>query len=127
MVNLRSGERILRFERGDLKPSPRMFRALADVLTVDPVDLLALPNGVDLVALRLMSGFSPEQVAQAAHVSLRSYREWESGLEIPLKDERILSGLAEKLRVPMAEVARALTAHQVEPRESDRSSLTHTS
>jgi transcriptional regulator with XRE-family HTH domain len=74
-----------------------LILALAEALTVEPLPLLVLPNGVDLKALRLASGLSAAELAQAAHVSLRSDVRWEPGENQPLDNDRILSALAQAL------------------------------
>jgi transcriptional regulator with XRE-family HTH domain len=107
-VHLRLGERILLLEEGSGEPTPRLIMALAHALTVGPMQLLILPNGVDLKALRLSSGLSAAQLAQAAHVSERSYRRWESGEDLPLDNDRILCGLARSLDASPSQILRAL-------------------
>ena len=85
-----------------------MILALAEALTVEPMQLLLLPNGVDLEALRLVSGLSAADVAQSAHVSLRSYLDWEAGHWLPLANSRILAALGCRLDVSTAEIVKAL-------------------
>ncbi len=99
-VGLGPGERILKLEQGATEPHPRLIVMLAEVLAVEPLQLLLLPNGVDLQALRLIVGRSAADLASSVHVSLRSYLRWESGQDLPLRDGRILATLARELRVP---------------------------
>jgi transcriptional regulator with XRE-family HTH domain len=108
MVHIPRGERILGFERGVNETNPRMILALAEALTVEPMQLLFLPNGVDLEALRIASGLSAAEMARSAHVSLRSYLRWESGHNLPLDNERILSALALRLGISSAQIMNAL-------------------
>jgi transcriptional regulator with XRE-family HTH domain len=118
MVHIRTGERILDFERGAREPNPRMIVALAEALTREPMQLLLLPNGVDLEALRLVSGLSAADVATSAHVSLGSYLQWEAGHSLPLANERILSALARRLKVSTVEIVDALKRGEIASRES---------
>lgn len=108
MVHISAGERILDFERGANEPNPRILLALAEALTVEPMQLLLLPNGVDLKALRLTRGLSAANLAESAHVSLRKYIEWEAGYNLPLDNQRILSALARKFGVSRTEIVNAL-------------------
>jgi len=57
----------------------RLIRQLAAVLGVTPLEFLALPNGVDLKALRLAVGKTSAVVAAEVHVSPATYLRWESG------------------------------------------------
>jgi hypothetical protein len=68
------GEQILDLERGIDEPNPRLILALAEALTVEPMQLLLLPNGVDLRALRLRTGLSAAELARTAHVSALIHR-----------------------------------------------------
>lgn len=111
MVHVGLEERILRFERGVNEPNPRMIVALAEALGVDPMRLLLLPNGIDLEALRLASGRGAADLAHSVHVSLRAYLNWESGLDLPLEDQRILAALARELGVSTAQIVTALRCH----------------
>lgn len=108
MAHIRVGERILEFEKGAKEPNPRMILALVEALTIEPTQLLVLPDGVDLEALRLVSGPSAADVAQSAHVSLRSYLDWEDGHGLPLANSRILAALARRLDVSTGEIVNAL-------------------
>lgn len=108
MVHISAGERILDFERGANEPNPRILLALAEALTVEPMQLLLLPNGVDLKALRLTRGLSAANLAESAHVSLRAYIEWEAGHNMPLDNQRVLSALAGKLGVSKTQIGNAL-------------------
>jgi transcriptional regulator with XRE-family HTH domain len=113
IINLRLRERILDIERGIDEPNPRLILALAEGLTVDPIQLLFLPNGVDLRALRLASGLGAAELAQAAHVSVRSYLRWESGENLPLENDRILCALARRLDASSAQILHALHPREV--------------
>jgi len=113
-VRLGAGERILKLERGATEPSPRLIVELAEALAVEPVQLLLLPNGVDLQALRLIAGRSAADLASSVHVSLRSYLQWESGQGPPLRDGRILAALARELHVPTDRIMTAF-AHNAGP------------
>jgi transcriptional regulator with XRE-family HTH domain len=88
--------------------------ALAEALTIEPIQLLVMPNGIDLRALRLASGLSAAELARAAHVSVRSYLRWESGEDLPLDNPRILWALAQRLDASRAQISQALHAREVQ-------------
>ena len=48
LVRIEAGERILGFERGAAEPTARIIVAIAEALGVKPMQLLLLPDGVDL-------------------------------------------------------------------------------
>ncbi|GAC1336358.1 MAG: hypothetical protein NVSMB17_19910 [Candidatus Dormibacteria bacterium] len=108
IVHLDAGERILAFERGTLEPNARIIVALAEALTLEPMQLLLLPNGVDLAALRLASGQGPAEVAQSVRVPLRLYLEWESGGNLPLEDARLGMALTRALSCSTEQIVQAL-------------------
>jgi transcriptional regulator with XRE-family HTH domain len=114
IVNLRLGEQILDLERGISEPNPRLILALAEALTIHPIQLLVMPNGIDLRALRLGSGLGAAEVARAAHVSVRSYLRWESGEDLPMDNPRILWALAQRLDASRAQISQALNAREVQ-------------
>ena len=72
------------------------------------MQLLVLPNGVDLRALRLASGLSTAELAQTAHVSVRSYLRWDSRQNLPLDNDRILCALAGSLDAFPTQIVSAL-------------------
>ena len=72
------------------------------------MDLLSLPNGVDLEALRLASGQGPAKLAQSVRVSLRVYLEWESDRNVPLEDARLGSALTRALNCSTEQLVHAL-------------------
>ncbi len=66
-VRLGPGERILKLERGATGANPRLIVKLADALAVEPLQLLLLPHGIDLQALRLIAGRSAADLASLIH------------------------------------------------------------
>ena len=104
IVDVAGGERVSGWERGVGQPRARIIPGL----DVDPLELLFLPNGVDLRALRLAAGRTAPELAQAVHVSVHSYLRWESGQRLPLQDDRMLGNLSGQLGVPVAAVVEAL-------------------
>ncbi|MDQ6728079.1 MAG: hypothetical protein M3066_18245 [Actinomycetota bacterium] len=110
LVRIDDGERILGFERGAAEPTARIIVAIAEALAVKPMQLLLLPDGADLKALRLASGQSPAEVATSVHVSMRTYLKWESGCGVPLEDDRIRSALTCALSCSTDQMVRALQA-----------------
>lgn len=108
IVDVAGGKRVSGWERGVGQPRARVIPGLAGALDVDPLELLFLPNGVDLRALRLAAGRTAPELAQAVHVSVHSYLRWESGQRLPLQDDRTLGNLSGQLGVPVAQVIEAL-------------------
>jgi transcriptional regulator with XRE-family HTH domain len=108
IVHVAGGERVSGWERGASEPRARIVPDLARALGVDPMELLSLPHGVDLRALRLVSGLSAPELAQAVNVSVHSYLRWESGERLPLHDHKIHQSLAAALAVTTADVLAAL-------------------
>jgi len=47
------------------------------------------------------------RLASSVHVSLRSYLQWESGQDLPLRDGRILAALGRELHVPTDRIVTA--------------------
>ncbi len=81
---------------------------IAEALGIAPVELLVLPAGVDLRALRMMAGRSAPEVATSVNVSVHTYLRWEAGERLPLSDRRILIALSHQLGIPLRDVLDAL-------------------
>jgi len=110
IVDVAGGERVSGWERGVGQPRARIIPDLARALGVDPLELLSLPNGVDLRALRLVAGRTAPELAQAVNVSVHTYLRWEAGQRLPLGDTRTLASLSRQLGVPVERIAKALEA-----------------
>jgi len=108
IVEIAGGDRVSGWERESTQPRARIIPDLARALGVDPLELLSLPNGVDLRALRLVAGRTAPELAQAVHVSVHTYLRWESGQRLPLGDGRTLDTLSGQLGVPVKRVVEAL-------------------
>ena len=110
IVDVAGGERISGWERGENEPRARVIPQLAQALGVDPLELLSLPNGVDLRALRLVTGRTAPELARALNVSLHTYLRWEAGqrLSLPVGDRRILAALSRELGAPAPQILEAL-------------------
>ena len=108
LIDVAGGERIALWERGISEPRARLVPLLASALGVEPLELLEMPNGTDLKALRLASGLTAPEVAAAAHVSLPTYLHWESGRRLPVADQRMLGALGRQLRVARRPLVSAL-------------------
>jgi transcriptional regulator with XRE-family HTH domain len=111
-VGIAGGERVSEWERGVTQPRARLIPQLAGALGVPPKELLSLPAGVDLRALRLIAGRSAPDVATAVNVSVHTYLRWEVGERLPLADRRMLVTLSRVLGAPLAEVRVALARSQ---------------
>ena len=107
-VGVAGGERVSEWERGVAEPRARLVPRLAEALGVSPVELLALPAGVDLRALRMMAGRSAPEVAAGVNVSVHTFLRWEAGERLPLSDRRTLIALSRQLGVPLRDVLAAL-------------------
>jgi transcriptional regulator with XRE-family HTH domain len=101
------GERVSEWERGVRVPAVRLIPAVAAALGVSPLELFAMPNGVDLKALRFASGRTSAEIAAQVHVSPATYMRWESGRQQPPKDPATRRSLARALsvRLPQLEAA----------------------
>jgi len=110
IVDVSGGERVSGWERGVGQPRARIIPDLARALGVDPLELLSLPNGVDLRALRLVAGRTAPELAQAVNVSVHTYLRWEAGQRLPLGDTRTLASLGRQLGVPVERIVEALEA-----------------
>lgn len=108
IVDVAGGERVSGWERGANEPRARIIPELAAALGVDPLDLLDLPNGVDLRALRLVVGRTAPELARAVHVSVHTYLRWEAGLRLPTGQEQILAALCRELGVTKPRLLEAL-------------------
>lgn len=107
IVDIAGGDRVSGWERESTEPRARIIPDLARALGVQPLELLALPNGVDLRALRLVAGRTAPELAQAVHVSVHTYLRWEAGQRLP-GDARTLDTLSGQLGVPVERVVAAL-------------------
>ncbi len=110
MVDIAGGERVSQWERGVRGPAVRLIPAVAAALGVSPLEFLAMPNGVDLKALRLASGQTSSQVAEQLHVSTATYQRWESGRQGAPKDPAVRRSLARALGVPSPQLEAAFEA-----------------
>lgn len=107
-VGIAGGERVSEWERGVAEPRARLVPIIAEALGVSSVELLVLPAGVDLRALRLMAGRSAPEVARSVNVSVHTYLRWEAGERLPLSDRRILIALSRQLGIPLRDLLDAL-------------------
>ncbi len=102
IIDVSGGERVSEWERGVRTPAVRLIPQLAAVLGVTPLEFLALPNGVDLKALRLAVGKTSAEVAAEVHVSPATNLRWESG-RVPVGEgPGLRSRLARALHVSRA-------------------------
>ncbi len=76
IIDVSGGERVSECERGVRAPAVRLIPAVAAALGVTHLEFLALPNGVDLKALRLASGKTSTEIAQQTQVSSATYLRW---------------------------------------------------
>jgi len=110
LVDVAGGERVSEWERGVRGPAVRLIPAVAAALGVSPLEFLAMPNGVDLKALRLVSGKTLRQVADRLHVSTATYLRWESGRQRAPIDRALRRSLARALGVRLTQLEAAVEA-----------------
>ena len=115
MVDVAGGERVSQWERGVRGPAVRLIPAVAAALGVSPLEFLAMPNGVDLRALRLASGNTSSEVAVQLHVSTATYLRWESGRQRAPRDPAVLRSLSRALGVRSAQLEAAFKATTGDP------------
>ena len=108
IIDVSGGERVSEWERGVRSPAVRLIPAVAAALGVAPLDFFAMPNGVDLRALRLASGQTSTEVAAQIHVSPATYLRWESGRHQATRDPAVQRSLARALGVRLAQLQAAL-------------------
>lgn len=109
LIRVAGGERVSRWELGTSEPRPDVLIRLAEVLGVEPADLLTpATQGQSLRRLRTLAGLSARQLADQAHLSLASIQRWEAGRLQNLPTAAALAGLAEALGATPAAVADAL-------------------
>lgn len=109
LIGVAGGERVSRWELGTSEPRPDVLLRLAEVLDVEPADLLTPPtNGQDLRRLRTLAGLSARQLADQAHLSLASIQRWEAGRLQHLPSEPAMALVADAVKATPAAVADAL-------------------
>ena len=83
------------------------------------MEFCAMPNGVDLKALRLASGKTSTEIAQQTQVSSATYLRWESGRSRATPDPAVRRRLAKALsiRLPGLETALEATTRDSSPIE----------
>lgn len=110
IIDVSGGERISEWERGVRTPAVRLIPAVAAALGVTPLEFLAMPNGVDLKALRLASGRTAAEIAAQIHVSSATYLRWESGRQRTTRDAAARRSLAKALGTRLPELEAAIEA-----------------
>jgi len=119
IIDVSGGERVSECERGVRAPAVRLIPAVAAALGATALEFLALPNGVDLKALRLASGKTWAEIAQQNYVSSGTYLRWESGRSRATPDPAVRRSLAKALgiRLPGLEAALEATTRDSSPIE----------
>ena len=119
IIDVSGGERVSECERGVRAPAVRLIPAVAAALGVTPLEFLALPNGVDLKALRLASGKTSREIAEQTQVSSATYLRWESGRSRATPDPAVRRSPAKALgiRLPGLEAALEATTRDSRPIE----------
>ncbi|MGI8946606.1 MAG: helix-turn-helix domain-containing protein [Ornithinimicrobium sp.] len=109
-VGVQGAAAISAWERGVATPRPSTLSRVAEVLGVEPSELLSVDHadGLALRELRVSRGMSLKELAEAANASSSAVRRWESGdfRKMPARD--VVGALARALDVPVARVETAL-------------------
>ncbi|WAX55817.1 helix-turn-helix domain-containing protein [Jatrophihabitans cynanchi] len=102
-------ERISQWERGVEQPQPKLLRAVADVLGVDPLLLMDVDTGArTLRDLRLAAGMSLRDARTAAGLPYTTYYRLENGVGTVPPSRKLLSQVARALGVPVTVVGPAI-------------------
>jgi len=119
IIDVSGGERVSECERGVRAPAVRLIPAVAAALGVTALEFCAMPNGVDLKALRLASGKTSTEIAEQTQVSSATYLRWESGRSRATPDPAVRRSLAKALgiRLPGLEAALEATTRDSSPIE----------
>jgi transcriptional regulator with XRE-family HTH domain len=108
-LDVAGGEAVARWERGASEPKPATLRRLAQLLEVNPGDLLRLDGGkIDLRYLRLAAGLDSAAVAEQLHVTMNTYLRWERGAWSVMPGDAVVAGLATAFGVEHDAVTSAL-------------------
>lgn len=102
-------ERISQWERGLEQPQPKLLRAVADVLGVDPLDLMDVTRDArTLRDLRLAAGLSLRDARTAADLPYTTYYRLENGVGASPPSKKVLSQVARALGLPVSTVETAI-------------------
>lgn len=102
-------ERISQWERGLEQPQPKLLRAVADVLGVDPLVLMDVDTDArTLRDLRLAAGLSLRDARTAAGLPYTTYYRLENGVGTAPPSRALLSQVARALGVTVKVVGPAI-------------------
>lgn len=108
-VGVRGAGAVSAWERGVSVPRPATLVRVAEVLGVEPLELLALDEAaLSLRELRVIRGMTLRGLAQAANTSPSALRRWESGDFIKVPGPKVVLALARALDVDLARVEAVL-------------------
>lgn len=109
-VGVRGAAAVSAWERGLAVPRPATLLRIAQVLRVEPVDLLQRDDVevLTLRELRVVRGMSLRELAAAATTSASTLRRWESGGYVRAPGADVVRALARALDVRPARVEEAL-------------------
>jgi transcriptional regulator with XRE-family HTH domain len=102
-------ERISQWERGVEQPQPKLLRAVADVLGVDPLELMDIDGETrTLRDLRIAAGMSLRDARVAARLPYTTYYRLEQGTGVAAPSAKVVSQVARALGVPVSAVQSAI-------------------
>jgi transcriptional regulator with XRE-family HTH domain len=102
-------ERISQWERGVEHPQPRQLRAVADVLGLDPLELMDVEvNARTLRDIRVAAGMSLRDARLAAKMPYTTYYRLENGVGVGSPSATVVSQVAHALDVPVRVVQSAI-------------------
>ena len=109
-IGVQGAAAISAWERGVAVPRPGTLRRVAEVLEVEPIELLAIDGsgGLALRELRVIRGMSLKELAGAVNASSSTVRRWENGDFGREPAGEAVRALARALDVPSERVKTAL-------------------
>lgn len=96
------------WERGVSVPHPDKLQLVAEVLGVEPAELLAQDRPQGFRELRVVRGLSRRALASSSATSVTTVRRWESGDFKSMPDLSLRRSVAAALGVPLSQLTRSL-------------------
>jgi transcriptional regulator with XRE-family HTH domain len=110
-------ERISQWERGYEQPHPRLLREVADVLGIDPRELLDVDEDAQTLRdIRIAAGLSLRDAQQAAGLPYTTYYRLEAGVGARAPTQQVIAGVAKALGVSQRVVRSAVARTREERR-----------
>lgn len=107
-VGVQGAAAVSAWERGVSVPHPDKLRVIANVLGVEPEDLLAQDSPMGFRELRVVRGLSRSTLAASATTSVTTVRRWEAGEFKSMPDMSLRRSVASALGVSLTRLTRSL-------------------